>query len=310
MYRDYDILADIQKLGSEEARKYISDLFQEYVNRKREKRLFDRDYEIPELIILTYYACIQKPEFSHIYETFKNRYISVDSIKNFKERYIYNENKLENVHTKEEQLGLRRVYDFIREKDDLDNISIYTLTDIHEILYSLTPYPEFGGKYRNDLRFLPNSGVDLTPPCMIVHEMNSLRAEVNEIVAMGNKLGQNVEPNKIFDYIDKCVELKCKLIKIHPFGDGNGRSVRAFTNLLFKLANLPPIYIENRERVKYGEAMQAALGDEDTTKIKVFYYYKICDSIISLDSHLEEKIDTSITKNGEVNKVKKLGTNK
>lgn len=306
MYRDYNILADLEQLDNEEAQRYIRSLFEGYINRKKEKRLFDGQYEIPELIILTYYACIQKPQFSNIYETFKNRYISVDNAKNFKERYIYNENKLEDVHTKEEQLGLRRVYDFIREKEDLDSISIYTLSDIHEILYSLTPYPAFGGTYRNDQRFLPNSGVDLTPPYLIVREMNALRSEVSDIVQMGIELGKNVEPNKIIDYVDRCVELKCKLIKIHPFGDGNGRSIRAFTNLLFKLANLPPVYIENRERVKYGEAMQAALGDNDTTKIKVFYYYKICDSIISLDSHLEEKIDVTKT-NG--NKVKKLGTN-
>lgn len=306
MYRDYNILADLEQLDSDEAQRYIRYLFEGYVNRKKEKRLFDGNYEIPELIILTYYACIQKPQFSNIYENFKNQYISLDSVKNFKERYIYNENKLEDVHTKEEQLGLRRVYDYIREKDDLDNISIYTLSDIHEILYSLTPHPEFGGKYRNEQGILTNGRIDIAPPYMIVREMNNLRDEVNEIVSMGNELGQNIEPEKIIDYIDKCVELKCKLIKIHPFGDGNGRSVRAFTNLLFKIANLPPVYIENRERVKYLEAMHNALGDNDTTKIKVFYYYKICDSIISLDSHLEEKID--VTKIN-ANKVKKIGTN-
>ena len=212
MYRDYNILADLERLDSDEAQRYIRYLFEGYINRKKEKRVFDGNYEIPELIILTYYACIQKPQFSNIYENFKNQYISVDNIKNFKERYIYNENKLEDVHTKEEQLGLRRVYDYIREKDDLDNISIYTLSDIHEILYSLTPHPEFGGKYRNEQGILTNGRIDIAPPYMIVREMNNLRDEVNEIVSMGNELGQNIEPEMIIDYIDKCVELKCNLI--------------------------------------------------------------------------------------------------
>ena len=43
--------------------------------------------------------------------------------------------------------------------------------------------------------------------------------------------------------------------------------------------------------------MQSAVGDNDLTKIKQFYYYKICDSIISLDINLtylneEEKTKT------------------
>jgi len=307
MYSQYNILEDLRNLEESEAKEYIKQLFDGYINRKKEKRLFDESDGIPEILILSYYACVTKPQFSNIYEIFKNRYISEDNVKNFKERYIYNENKLEDVHTREERIGLRRVYDYIQAKGDLDNISIYTLSDIHEILYSLTPYPEFGGTYRNDQRFLPNSGIDLTPPYLIVNEMNALRDEVDDLVKMGNELGQNIEPEQILNYVDRCIELKCQLIKIHPFGDGNGRSVRAFTNLLFRLANIPPIYIENRERIKYGEAMQSALGDGDLKKIKVFYHYKICDSIISLDTDLEEKIDVSISKKSDASqKVKKL----
>ena len=49
--------------------------------------------------------------------------------------------------------------------------------------------------------------------------------------------------------------------------------------------------IRSHTLLKYVEAMQSALGDGDLTKIKQFYHYKICDSIISLDTHLEDKID-------------------
>ncbi len=290
MFRYYNILEELNNLSDEEAHRYIKLLFEGYTKRKKEKRLFDGDYDIPELIILTYYVCVKKPQFSNIYENFKNTYMSFDNFKNFKERYIYNENKLEQVHTKEERLGLRRIYDYIQSKEDLTDVNIYTLSDIHEILYSFTPYPEFGGKYRNDQRFLPPTGIELTSPFLIVREMNLLKDEVNDLVKLGNELGKNLSPTEIIDYIDKCVELKCKLIKIHPFGDGNGRTIRAFTNLLFKMANIPPVYIENRERVKYGEAMYSAINDEDFSKIKIFYYYKICDSIISLDTNLDSEL--------------------
>lgn len=277
------VIESLKKMSEEEARKYIELLFEGYINRKKSKKLFDDSKIIPEIIILTYYTCIKKPFFNNIYEEFKNKYIPE---KNFKERYLYNENKLEDVHSKEEQQGLRLVYDYIQQKDNFDDISIYTLSDIHQILYSKAPYPEFGGRYRNDERYLPNSGIDVVSPSLIVHEMNRLRDETNKLIEKGKGLGENNEPQNLITYIDKCIELKCKLIKIHPFGDGNGRSIRAFTNILFRLANIPPIYIENKERDKYGIAMQAAIGANDMSKIKQFYYYKICDSIISLDINL------------------------
>jgi len=277
------IIESLKKMNEEESKEYIQMLFEGYITRKNEKRLFENSTNIPQIIILTYYTCIRKPFFSNIYEEFKNKYIP---LKNFKERYLYNENKLEQVHSKEEQQGLRLVYDYIQKKDTFDDISIYTLSDIHEILYSRSPYPEFGGKYRTDERYLPNSGIDVTSPSLIVHEMNKLRYEINELINEGIRLGKEIEPKNIIEYINKCIEIKCKLIKIHPFGDGNGRSIRAFINLLFTLANIPPIYIENKEREKYGIAMQLAVGDGDFSKIKQFYYYKICDSIISLDINL------------------------
>lgn len=284
---DY-IVASLKNMSDEEAREYIEMLFDGYNQRKKEKRLFESSLEVPKVIILTYYACVKKPPFKNIFENFKKKYITEDSAKNFKERYLYNENKLEEVHTKEEQQGLRLVYDYIQKKDTFDDVNIYTLSTIHEILYSKAPYPEFGGQYRKDERYLPNTGIDITSPSLIVREMNMLRNEVSELVSEGIELGKKIDSKKVIDYIDKCVELKCKLIKIHPFGDGNGRSIRAFINLLFRLANLPPVYIENKERQKYGEAMQTALGDEDLSKIKGFYYYKICDSIISLDISLNK----------------------
>lgn len=279
-----DLLDSLKDLSEEEAREYIELLFEGYMNRKKEKRLFEDSTKIPEIIMLTYYTCIKEPIFSNIYEEFKNKYISE---KNFKERYLYNENKLEDVHTKEEQQGLRLVYDYIQKKNNFDDVSIYTLSDIHQILYSKAPHPEFGGKYRTDERYLPNSGIDVLSPSLIVHEMNVLGREINDLIEEGKRLGKENDPQNLLEYIDKCIEIKCKLIKIHPFGDGNGRSIRAFINLLFRMANIPPIYIENKERDKYGEAMQLAVGDNDLTKIKQFYYYKICDSIISLDINLK-----------------------
>ena len=53
---------------------------------------------------------------------------------------------------------------------------------------------------------------------------------------------------KIISYIDKCVKLKCKLIKIHPFPDGNGRCSRALVDCLLISALLHDVYFEGPNR--------------------------------------------------------------
>lgn len=268
---------------NEEAREYIALLFDGYEKRKKDKTLYQH-YNVPKIIIKTYYTYVKKPSFERL-------------VYNFKRRYLYNENKVEQVHSVEEQKGLSCVYDYVENKTDYENTSIYDLSYIHEELYSKTPYPEFGGKYRNqDLYLLGGKtklitgDVELCPYWNITHEMNLLRDEVDELVKRGIALGKKSEPDKIIEFINDCVMLKCKLIKIHPFRDGNGRSVRAFINLLFKFANIPPIYIENKEKFKYQEAMRNALIDENYTDILDFYYFKICDSIMALDLAVKNDI--------------------
>lgn len=282
--------------SDEEAREYIALLFDGYEKRKKEKNLYKHD-SVPEIIIKTYYSYVKKPSFDKL-------------VYNFKRRYLYNENKMEKVHNLEEQRGLSCVYDYVRSKRNIENISIYDLSYIHEALYSKTNHPEFGGKYRNQDIFLlsedkknKGGGVELCPYWNITHEMNLLKSEVNTLIKRGISLGKNSDPTKIIKYIDDCVVLKCKLIKIHPFRDGNGRSIRAFINLLFKLANIPPIYIENKEKYKYQEAMNNALVNEDYLDIIDFYHFKICDSIIALDLEVTNNLNYKDLDMKEQNKV-------
>ena len=89
--------------------------------------------------------------------------------------------------------------------------------------------------------------------------------------------------SQIFKFVEECVKLKCRLIKIHPFEDGNGRTVRCFTNKLFEIAGIPPVYIRPNEKVEYSNAVNIACNEGKYDDITGFYLYKICDSIIELD---------------------------
>lgn len=267
---------DMNQMTEEETNEYIKMLLDDYEGRKREKRLYQDKDEIPKIIIKSYYECIDEPNFNVL-------------MKKFRRKYILNENKVESVHSQEERDGLGSVYEFIQNFDDIKNINIFTLLRIHQILYSKVPHPEFGGKFREEPARLQGYGIDIFPYEYIVSSINNLYLPVQKLIREAVQLSQVKNPENLIAYIDKCIELKCHLIKIHPFKDGNGRSIRAFTNLLFSIANIPPIYIRNNEKEKYREAMNKALNDNNYDDIKTFYYYKVCDSIIELDLNYNEE---------------------
>lgn len=263
-----------------ELRNIIFLMFDGYRERKRKNTLYSEKDIIPELIIKYYYSYTTKPEFTDIFT-------------NFKEEYIDNEDRIENeiqndFHSITERNGLSKVYDYIHTYIPSNNLNIFLLIKLQQLLFSEAPYPEYAGNFRKNPVYLPGSGVDLTPYDMIAQEMANLLPESNKLIEKGLKLGKEMNPQKknkeLINYINECVELNCKLIKIHPFPDGNGRTIRAYLNLMFKLANIPPVYIEYEEQQEYRKAMNKAIGDEqDLDDIKTFYLYKICDSIIKLD---------------------------
>ena len=209
-----------------------------------------------------------------------------DIILSFKEKYIKQESLLEGVHTIEEINGLGVVYDFIRSEEWQKCANIYIILVINSKLFSLTPYPEFGGQFRNSDCYIGDSDVQTMPYSGIPMAIQELWPEFDRLMKCGAELNEHKEyilEDKIIDYINDCLKLKCCLIEIHPFADGNGRTMRALVNLLFKMAGLPPVYVKRIERKKYIDAMNKAISEKDYNLINKFYYYKICDSIIELD---------------------------
>ena len=85
--------------------------------------------------------------------------------------------------------------------------------------------------------------------------------------AFYSKSGKRLSQSELIEYINDCLKLKCRLIEIHPFTDGNGRTMRALVNLLFKIAGLPPVYVKRMERGKYLAAMGKAITDNDFSAI-------------------------------------------
>lgn len=238
---------------------------------KREKKLYEKDGLVPTELIKIYYGLNPSDiEFDKMRKCFINKYVRQES-------------KLEGVHCKEELDGLEDMYKYLHS-DELDkDFSIYSLKELNKKLFSHAPFPEYAGIYRKDPRYLPGTGLDLCDSCMIERELFFLGKDVDKLHRASKIVKQLGSIDEMMRYLDECIELKCKLIWVHPFPDGNGRTVRAFINKLLEDAGLPPIYIKDRERTEYHTAMNLAIGENDYSAIKAFYRYKICDSIIELD---------------------------
>ena len=254
-------------------------LFSGYIKRYKDGRLFDVDSYIPLSVIWFYLE-------SDLHSGYER-----DIYNRFKEKYILSENRLEgikvtkkevkelvensNMHTKEEVLGLADVYDYIANYsfDKLNNLNIYQLLRIHNILYSHTPFPEFSGQYRTSSARIAGSKIELCDASIIPIKMYELYKEVERILTIRN----------IEEYINSIVDLHCELIHIHPFRDGNGRSTRAFMNLLLRYIGLPPIYVKLEEKEKYCTAIENYILDNEKSHIRKFFMFKIANAIIEND---------------------------
>ena len=262
-----------------EYEKFINYIFIEYLNRKQIENIYLRDILLFKNIIKLYFSKDRKPYFKEI-------------IDRYKELYIFDESRVEENITPFEQLGLGEIYDYIRDFDfnkDKFNLFIVSLI-IHEKLYSKSIGSNFGGKLRNTNVALLDLDVEVPDYIDAIKEFNSYLNQNKS-----DQIFKNFNENELFLYINDCIILTTKLIKLQPFQDGNKRTFRAILNLLLKRVNIPPIFIEPNEREEYKDALVKALTSDNYDDIIKFYYYKICDAIILLD------IDNS--KNDKIKKI-------
>ena len=75
---------------------------------------------------------------------------------------------------------------------------------------------------------------------------------LNEVIGHLEKNHDSMPKSEIVRAI---ADIHHKLTVIHPFPDGNGRTIRAFTNLLFLRYGIPPIYIRTETKKEYINAL-------------------------------------------------------
>lgn len=240
-------------------------------------------------------------------------YCMVDLDKNtgakFLSNYIYYDNKLEGIVQKDVSYILtdlsynREKSKFFNSDDEkvimtLGNFKLqeYVLTTndkleikkcgvLHKLLYSYSPYPEYSGNFRTDNAVIMRGTIQPVNYNLIHERIEKLSMDFEYFVS-------NIDSYSISEYIEKVVHFIYEFIVIHPFKDGNGRVSRALLNWMLKIKNIPPIYIDDKCKNEYYDALSAIDIDGNYTPFVLLVEKRVINTLIELHNYLFiEEID-------------------
>lgn len=147
----------------------------------------------------------------------------------------------EHFEVKNHEKALEFLYQLVKEDYLLRSSDILSLHGY--ILRSIED--DFSGRIRNaGVRI---SGVNFVPP------------NAQKVSGMLDELVQFVNSNPLnLNEIELATVFHHKFVWIHPFFDGNGRTVRLAMNLLLMRTGFPPAIILKNDRKKYYDALNSA----------------------------------------------------
>ena len=134
--------------------------------------------------------------------------------------------------------------------------------------------PEIGGIYSALPRRIAGSPVVFPNPAKIPQLMNEF----------GEWLGTaESAPATSFD-------AHYRLVAIHPFGDGNGRTARLLMNLLLLRQGYPPVTVRPEDRRTYLDALELASVRDDLKPFQAFMHQRLDATLGEYVSALHEAI--------------------
>jgi Fic family protein len=135
---------------------------------------------------------------------------------------------------------------------------------------------EYAGRYRNaGVRI---TGANFTPP-------NALKVD-----AFMDELIEWVNEEKSLPLIVRATIFHHRMVWIHPFFDGNGRTVRLMFNLILMSGGYPPAIILQQDRKKYYDALNKG-NQGNYEKLVLMVLQALERSLDIYLSHLENKHD-------------------
>ena len=269
----------------------IVERFLAYKYRKENNILYSDDLTIPEQLVEDYFDL-------------KKSYNLND--KEFIRKYVENELNFEEIdHCETQKKGMRSLYKFL-VNEDIEQLNFYTLKLFHKKLFEYEKYSEYAGEFRKAPAYLKGDPTNLVAWENIYREALYLNKRISVIHEKAKKIKEEKETEEVLSFIYDTVNLSADMLLVHPFVDGNGRTVRALTNKLFIDAGIPPVYVTPKEKHEYIKALVNGRETNDYSELYGFYLYKICDSIVILDIDKEIEREHKLHKEDKKESVKRL----
>lgn len=82
-----------------------------------------------------------------------------------------------------------------------------------------------------------------------------------------------------------------RLVAIHPFSDGNGRTVRLLMNLILLRFGYPPIAVRPEDRAAYLDTLERAALADDLAPFQTFMHTRLDETLAGYVAALREGID-------------------
>lgn len=156
-----------------------------------------------------------------------------------------------------------------------DKCSVFDIVGLNRDLFSCFPHPEFGGQFRQNNTLVLGAKFETIDYSKIIPELLNIDTRVKELY-------KNREKNSISTYIETVVQLHHELTQIHLFVDGNGRTLRAFINVLLIRNKLTPVYIKVENKDEYLMALATADTSDDYEPLFEFFYKAILRANVDL----------------------------
>lgn len=197
----------------------------------------------------------------------------------FQNNYIYNDSRMEGLEVTIEQAseivtdlrlktqnseycreeneaylsiaGHYEMYQSIFAEPVKDSVSVYDMMPLNRKLFSYYPHPEFGGSIRQNNTLVLGAKFETADYHDIFPELKKIEDEVHHYFLIHDEI-------PISEYIKHVAKTHHRITVVHPFPEGNGRTSRAFMNVQFVRAQLPPIYIKVEDKKEYIAALSRA----------------------------------------------------
>ena len=179
-----------------------------------------------------------------------------------------------------EVAGLARAYQWVFDTASSEaDLTIYDAKEINRLLFSAAVHPEYGGAYRQANPVVVGAGFETLDYRRVGEAMMRKGRELDEFLAASDSLSSS-------EYIEGVLDLHHDLTVVHPFRDGNGRSLRAFANLLFLRRGLPPVLFSEDAKDRYKDALARADSTGSRVALYELYYREMLKAHAVFTGHL------------------------